>query len=213
MHEMVGVDVVRLWKYGGPNYKGTKPMKVTFKSSETVDKFIKGAKEAGFLGSRTVVDKGKYQGAKSVDELPVKFYIRPSTTMEERRIIAEQQQKRSEHEKSDDYARWLEVKTREKEFTHNKVGDNVNDLNEAWFLKPEEYPTIVEGGGSGADIQNNEQVKNLASGKDLPQKASKRGRTESPPKADKPPTLPNPEVQEENKTDPPMDLAANEDRA
>jgi hypothetical protein len=213
MHEMVGVDVVRLWKYGGPNYKGTKPMKVTFKSSETVDKFIKGAKEAGFLGSRTVVDKGKYQGAKSVDELPVKFYIRPSTTMEERRIIAERQQKRSEHEKSDDYARWLEVKTREKEFTHNKVGDNVNDLNEAWFLKPEEYPTIVEGGGSGADIQNNEQVKNLASGKDLPQKASKRGRTESPPKADKPPTSPNPEVQEENKTDPPMDLAANEDRA
>ena len=131
----------------------------------------------------------------------------------ERLRFKERQQKRTKHEKTPDYARWLGVKTRDEEFTHNNVCENENDLNEAWFLKPLEFPTIVEGGGSGADIQNNEQVKNLATGKDLPQKASKRGRTESPPKADKPPTSPNPEVQEENKTDPPMDLAANEDRA
>ena len=212
-------------------------MKVTFKSSETVDKFIKGAKEAGFLGSRTVVNKGKYQGAKTVADLP-KFYIRPSTTMEERLRFKERQQKRTKHEKTPDYARWLGVKTRDKEFTHNNVGENENDLNEAWFLKPEDFPTIIssteqtttaqaqpKGGGSGVDstgekddhIQDNEKVNALSNGKDLGvtvnPKGVKRGRTDSPPKLAKSSSSQNPEEQEENNADPPIDLPAEESSA
>ena len=201
-------------------------MKVTFKSSETVDKFIKGAKEAGFLGSRTVVNKGKYQGAKTVADLP-KFYIRPSTTIEERLRNKERQQKRTEHEKTIEYARWLGVKTRDKEFTHDNVSEN--DLNEAWFLKPEDFPNITpstaqtitaqaQPGGIGDDrtvenedhIQDNEKVNALANGKDLGvagnQKGVKRGKYESPPKVAKSPQ--NPDEQEENNADPSIDLPA-----
>ena len=86
-------------------------------------------------------------------------------------------------------------------------------------------PSPTQRGGSGVDstgekddhIQDNEKVNALSNGKDLGvtvnPKGVKRGRTDSPPKLAKSSSSQNPEEQEENNADPPIDLPAEESSA
>ena len=135
--DLTGAEVTRLWNYGKKDFKGPKPIKVTFKSPETVTRFLIGAEAAGFLGSRTLINKGKYQGAKDLKGIP-KYYVRASTTMEERQIIADRIKKKEDNKKSAGYANWIAKKTQEREFK-TKIG--AEDL-ENWTLGPADFPHL-----------------------------------------------------------------------
>ena len=135
--DLTGAEVTRLWNYGKKDFKGPKPIKVTFKSPETVTRFLIGAEAAGFLGSRTLINKGKYQGAKDLKAIP-KWYVRASTTVEERQEISDRIRKKEENKKSAGYANWIAKKTREREFK-TKIG--AEDL-ENWTLGPADFPNL-----------------------------------------------------------------------
>ena len=135
--DLKDAEVTRLWNYGGKDFKGEKPIKATFKSAETVTRFLVAAEAGGFLGSRRLINKGKYQGAKDLEAIP-KWYVRASTTVEERQEISDRIRKKEENKKSAGYANWIAKKTREREFK-TKIG--AEDL-ENWTLGPADFPNL-----------------------------------------------------------------------
>ena len=142
----------RLWNYGGKGHKGPKPLKVTFATPETANKFMTAARAAGCDSSRTKIKLGKFQNVAVDDPDWPTYFLRPGTTYEERQKIKEKREERNAHKAGPEYARYKGARERTEQNTH-RVEEA--DLDEFTFLDENDVGEVADDdadnitGGSG----------------------------------------------------------------
>lgn len=183
--DLIDLQCERLWNWGGPDFKGEKPLKVLFKKQPIVDKIKEASKAAGIWIKRRYVNFGMYKDKEK--DLP-ESYIRGSTTLEQRLKFKERDHKRKEHEETAEYQRYKAVQERNKEFKCKLTPD---DLPDEMFVVEEEgeKDEIEEDDENDNDNQNdndddngNENAEGEAGavGGGISNRNAKRPRTISP---------------------------------